>query len=65
MKLIEYKIVFTEGADCYVEVRARSINSGFRKAMNWILSAVGTDDKRGKRGQHDEIARIEFSQVKS
>lgn len=63
MKFIEYKIVFTEGYDYFVEVRARSINSGFRKAVASALRAVGTNDKRNEK--HNEIARVEFSQVKS
>ena len=62
MKTIEYRVVYAEGADEIVTVRARSINSGIRKAIARVLAEIPP----GRRGQIGyEINRVEFWQVTS
>jgi len=53
MKLIEYRIVYAEGEDEIVKVRARDINSGFGKALREAKKPLGNGTVR-------EIARVEF-----
>ena len=53
MKLNEYRIVYAEGEDEIVKVRARDINSGFGKALREAKKPLGNGTVR-------EIARVEF-----
>ena len=58
MKSIEYRAVFTEGEDEFTTVLARTINSGFPKALRAFRLPLGN-------GRERELARVEFWQVKS
>ena len=53
MKTIEYRVIFTEDSDEIIRVQARSINSGFTKALKIARQPLGSGVER-------EIARVEF-----
>jgi hypothetical protein len=53
VQTIEYRIVYAEGGTEIVKVLARTINSGFAKALRVGLQPLGN-------GRRREIARVEF-----
>jgi len=59
MKLIEYRVTYSEGDEDVYTVRARDINSGFKKAVALAVKGTASTSPRW------ELARVEFSQVKS
>jgi hypothetical protein len=59
MKLIKYHVVYAEGNEDFYTVRARTINSGFKKALALAVKGVEGTNPRW------ELARIEFWMVES
>ena len=57
MKTIEYRITYSEGDTEIATVSARSINSGFAKAVKIALKPLGN-------GRVREISRVEFWMVR-
>lgn len=58
MMTIRYKIVYGDGQEEFAEVSARTINSGFGKALRRALEPLGNGTRR-------ELARVEFWEVRS
>ena len=58
MKTIEYRITYNDGGgEEFATVQARTINSGFGKALRFAKERLGNGHQR-------EICKIEFWQVK-
>lgn len=57
MKTIEYRITYADGETEIASVQARSLNSGFAKALSIARQPLGN-------GRERELHSIEFWQVK-
>jgi hypothetical protein len=53
VKEIRYRATYSEGEEEIIAVRARTINSGFGKALRRALEPLGNGTRR-------ELARLEF-----
>ena len=57
MQTIEYRAVYAEGSDEIIRVRARTINSGFTKALRLAREPLGN-------GRERELSRLEFWMIR-